>query len=100
MLCATNSFGGYDPAPNAKKECWCKLPANADKKPARDRVAVVMLTRRPPDLKTWLQYHVEYMGVDHVFMDVEDSPHWNEAWQSLSQSLQQKVTVWKQTPHG
>mmetsp|Transcript_132022 Transcript_132022/g.240068 ORF Transcript_132022/g.240068 Transcript_132022/m.240068 type:complete len:525 (+) Transcript_132022:117-1691(+) len=104
LLCSAQSFGGADPAPGNTKECWCEMSPDsgtakaAVRKPARDRVAMVMLSRRPPDLKTWLQYHLNYMGVDHVFMDVEDTPHFDEAWRSLSKDMQQRVTVWKATP--
>lgn len=102
-LCSAKTFGGEDPAMGSTKECWCTMSPSsgiagaAARKPARDRVAIVMLSRRPPDLKTWLQYHINYMGVDHVFMDVEDTPHFDDAWRSLSKDLQQRVTVWKAT---
>jgi len=35
------------------------------------------------------------MGVTHVFMDVEDTPHFDESWNTLSKADQDRVTVWK-----
>jgi len=67
---------------------------------SKAKVAIVLLSRRAPDLKTWLQYHLDYMGVTHVFMDVEDSPHFDEAWQTLSQADKDRVSVWKNSPTG
>eukprot|EP00930_Biecheleria_cincta_P071804 TRINITY_DN59262_c0_g1_i1.p1 TRINITY_DN59262_c0_g1~~TRINITY_DN59262_c0_g1_i1.p1 ORF type:complete len:374 (+),score=69.47 TRINITY_DN59262_c0_g1_i1:45-1124(+) len=34
-------------------------------------VAIVMLTRNPPDLLTWLRYHIVHMGIQHVFIKSE-----------------------------
>lgn len=92
--CSMEGFNGLDPAVSQKKECWCLV---AQDPPARsgDNVAIVLLSRRPADLKSWLQYHLEYMQVKHVFMDVEDTPHFDQAWQSLSDSLRERVEVWK-----
>jgi hypothetical protein len=56
-----------------------------------------MLTRRPPDLKTWLQYHLDYAGVDHVFFSVEDSPEFNRTFGAMSDSHRSKVTIWHQS---
>jgi len=36
-------------------------------------VAIVMLTRNPPDLLTWLKYHIVHMGIQHVFIKSEAS---------------------------
>jgi hypothetical protein len=54
-----------------------------------------MLSRHPPDLKSWLQYHLDYMGVAHVFVDIEDTPEFNATWAALPVSHQQRVTVWR-----
>jgi len=98
LSCATESFSGNDPALGQKKECWCQVLDAGAPPPANPSVAIVLLSRRAPDLKTWLQYHLDYMDVKHVFMDVEDSPHFDEAWQSLSKADQDRVTVWKAPP--
>jgi len=55
---------------------------------------VVMVSRRPPDVRTWLRYHLEYAGVEHVFMQLEDTPHFQETFASLPPALQQRVTRW------
>lgn len=97
--CSTDTFGGLDPVSGKTKECWCQLPPSRGKPVlANPSVAIVLLSRRPPDLKTWLQYHLGYMGVKHVFMDVEDSPHFDQAWETLSKAEQERVTVWKKHP--
>jgi len=91
--CTEASFGGNDPVYGENKECWCMAAETT--KPANPSVAIVLLSRRPPDLKTWLQYHLDYMGVKHVFMDVEDTPHFDDAWKTLSKKDQDRVTVWR-----
>jgi len=101
VACTPEAFGGNDPALAQTKECWCQVqPPAGSPPPANPSVAIVLLSRRAPDLKTWLQYHLDYMSVKHVFMDVEDSPHFDEAWQSLSKADQDRVTVWKTLPSG
>lgn len=100
VACSVQGFGGEDPNMGQKKECWCMVPPAPGTKPANPSVAIVLLSRRAPDLKTWLQYHLDYMGVSHIFMDVEDSPHFDEAWASLSKADQDRVTVWKSGPTG
>lgn len=101
VSCAPAAFGGNDPALAQKKECWCQDPSATAAAPVSNpTVAIVLLSRRAPDLKTWLQYHLGYMGVQHVFMDVEDSPHFDEAFQSLSKGQQERLTVWKAASTG
>mmetsp|Transcript_15480 Transcript_15480/g.35381 ORF Transcript_15480/g.35381 Transcript_15480/m.35381 type:complete len:513 (+) Transcript_15480:100-1638(+) len=89
--CSSSSFPGEDPAPNTPKRCWC---AGQHAKQAEVKVGVVLLSRRPADLGTWLQYHIRYMGVEHVFMQVEDTPEFNATWAALSPALHEHVTVW------
>jgi hypothetical protein len=95
ILCSSQAFDGKDPALGKPKECWCMAPPSSPL--AKPGVAIVLLSRRAPDLKTWLQYHLNYMGVEHVFMDVEDSPHFDEAWRTLSKADQDRVTVWRKS---
>jgi len=97
VACEAESFGGDDPAPGSKKECWCEqshapLP--------QEKVAIVMLSRHPPDVNSWLKYHLNYMKVDHIFMEVEDTPAFDTIWNSLPSDIQQKVTVTKAPPTG
>jgi len=56
---------------------------------------MVLLTRHAPDLKTWIDYHLYYMEVTHIFIDVEDTPDFDRVWRSLSTADQDRITVWK-----
>jgi len=100
VSCSAQGFGGNDPAQGQNKECWCQMLNAAAAPPANPTVAIVLLSRRPPDLKSWLQYHLDYMQVKHVFMDVEDTPHFDEAWATLAKVDQDRVTVWKMDASG
>jgi len=91
-----------DPSEGVTKECWCEQLAPAAARGGHgtgshghSRVAVVMLSRHPPDLRLWLEYHLGYMGIEHVFMQVEDTPEFNSTWQALHPSRQRQVTVWR-----
>lgn len=97
VLCRADGFDGEDPAVSVTKECWCKQsPPTPQAKQAR--VAVVLLSRRPPNLDLWLKYHLGYMGIEHVFIDVEDTPEFNTTWAGLRNTERQHVTLWKATP--
>eukprot|EP00439_Symbiodinium_sp_Y106_P071909 s699_g13.t1 len=91
VSCNISSFG-EDPAFNRMKECWCAAPASENPQPAR--VAIVMLSRHPPDLNTWIRYHLHHEGVEHIFVRAEDSPQISESVQQLSAQDQAKVTLW------
>lgn len=73
------------------RECWCQTAAA---RPPPAKVAIVLLSRRPFDIKTWFQYHLDYMGVDHIFMQVEDTPNFNTTLGSMSRDHQARVTAW------
>jgi len=95
VKCSAAGFGGNDPAQGQNKECFCQIPPASGTAPAKNsKVAIVLLTRRAPDLQNWLRYHLDYMGVKHVFMDVEDTPGFDAVWKSLSQADRDRVTVW------
>lgn len=97
VACNTSTFGGADPAHGQSKECWClegRKPPPGEDAASSARVAVVLLTRRPPDLRSWLLYHLDYMGVERVFVSVEDTPSFDAALSSLSEAHRQRVTVW------
>lgn len=96
VSCEVANFRGEDPATGYAKECWCADRQESTPPPAR--VAIVLLSRHPPDLHRWLAYHVNYMGVEHVFMLIEDTPEFTKTWQSLPSALQSHVTVWKGSP--
>jgi len=96
LPCNAASFGGLDPSVGMRKECWCSRP-QAQALP-KAKVALVLLSRRPPDLAEWLRYHIGYMGVDHVFIQIEDSPELRDdgpVWHSLPQSYWSKISVWR-----
>lgn len=38
------------------------------------RVGIVSLTRKPVDFSVWINYHLNVVGVDVVFVQVEDTP--------------------------
>lgn len=99
LVCSVQDFAGADPASGTQKECWCEQ-RRAGPALLRARIAIVMLSRRPPDLKLWLEYHLGYMEVEHVFMQVEDTPQFNSTWNALGASQQGRVTVWRTTPVG
>jgi len=87
--CALASFG-LDPAVRRVKECWC---AAATLPPKAAKVAIVMLSRHPPDLKTWIKYHASHIGVDHIFIKLEDSPGVSAILEQLSEEERTKVTL-------
>jgi len=37
-------------------------------------LGIVMMTKKPHDLATWLEYHRRYLGVHRFYIKVEDSP--------------------------
>jgi hypothetical protein len=102
VTCSTEGFGGKDPVQGQNKECFCQIPPASGSLPRAkaSSVAIVLLTRRAPDLNNWLKYHLGYMGVKHVFLDVEDSPGFDANWKSLSQAHRDRVTVWKPARDG
>jgi len=93
VTCEVANFRGEDPAVGFTKECWCEDRQASTPPPAR--VAIVLLSRHPPSLHRWLSYHVHYMGVEHVFMLIEDTPEFSRMWESLPVALQSHVTVWR-----
>mmetsp|Transcript_7722 Transcript_7722/g.18545 ORF Transcript_7722/g.18545 Transcript_7722/m.18545 type:complete len:410 (+) Transcript_7722:33-1262(+) len=91
LTCNASTFG-EDPAFNRMKECWCAV----GERPAQPaRTAIVMLSRHPPDLKTWIRYHLHHAGVEHIFIKAEDSPQVAELVRQLPAADQEKVSVWE-----
>mmetsp|Transcript_40451 Transcript_40451/g.72452 ORF Transcript_40451/g.72452 Transcript_40451/m.72452 type:complete len:419 (+) Transcript_40451:44-1300(+) len=84
------SMFGEDPAYNRLKECWCGAQAQEQ----AQRVAIVMLSRHPPELTTWLRYHLHDAGADHIFITAEDSPQMSSIVRQLPAEDQAKVTLW------
>lgn len=73
------------------RECWCRM---STERPPAAKVAIVLLSRRPFDIKTWFQYHLDYVGIDHIFMQIEDTPDFNSTFHSMSPAHQAKVSAW------
>lgn len=92
LRCAAESFRGEDPVLAQTKECWCGSRQAGTKK--MTKAAIVLLSRQPPDLKTWLTYHLDYAGVDHIFMQLEDTPEFSAIYKALSPEKQARVTSW------
>ena len=40
------------------------------------KVAIVSMVTKQPDFKYWLEYHLEILKLDHIFLRVEDSPEY------------------------
>lgn len=91
LVCSAASFAG-DPFIGERKECWCEKPPKKQK--PGDRVAIVLVSRKAPDIATWLKYHLGYVGVDHVFIQVEDSAGFSTALEGLSPARRAQVTFW------
>jgi len=92
ISCSAASFGGSDPYFAMRKECWCEQAPKIARPIAK--VAVVLVSRRPPDLATWVKYHLDYAGVDHVFLQVEDTPEFQKLYDALSPSRRSRITMW------
>lgn len=95
VACTSASFAGADPAPGAVKECWC---GKQDEPTKSVPVAIVTLSRRPSDLRSWLSYHLDYARVDHIFLHIEDTPGFDKLWESVPLTQRQKVTLWRDEP--
>lgn len=91
LMCNVPSFQ-EDPAFHRRKECWC---AAGQGQTARASAAIVTLSRHPPDLNTWIRYHLHYAGVEHIFIKSEDSPETAELIRQLPTEDQAKVTLWE-----
>lgn len=88
--CEAESFDDADPDSGVTKECWCEKSRQEGK---AARVAIVLLSRHPPDLTLWLKYHLGYMGVEHVFMQMEDTPEFDSMWALVENDERQHVTL-------
>lgn len=91
-VCNNALFGGLDPAAGRSKECYCQ-EASTQSQTKLPGVAVVMLSREPADVKTWLQYHLHHAGVNHVFMTVEDTPQFQKTWGTVPKPDRDRVTL-------
>jgi|UniRef100_A0A6C0JCS9 hypothetical protein len=42
------------------------------------KIAIVSMVTIHPDFDFWLEYHLNTLGIDHIFLRVEDSPQYKE----------------------
>tara|TARA_B100000795_G_scaffold269053_1_gene257373 strand:+ start:1369 stop:2334 length:966 start_codon:yes stop_codon:yes gene_type:complete len=42
------------------------------------KIAIVSMVTKHPDFDFWIEYHLNTLGIDHIFLRVEDSPHYKE----------------------
>ena len=42
------------------------------------KVAIVSMVTKQPDFKYWLEYHLDVLKLDHIFLRVEDSPQYEK----------------------
>lgn len=95
LMCNVSTFQ-EDPAFNRRKECWCAVGQSGQTaRASAGSAAIVTLSRHPPDLNTWIRYHLHYAGVEHIFIKSEDSPETAELIRQLPTEDQAKVTLWE-----
>jgi hypothetical protein len=42
------------------------------------KIGIVSMVTKHPDFDFWVDYHLNKLGVDHIFLRVEDAPHYKE----------------------
>ena len=42
------------------------------------KIGIVSMVTKHPDFDFWIDYHLNKLGVDHIFLRVEDAPHYKE----------------------
>lgn len=42
------------------------------------KIGIVSMVTKQPDFDFWIQYHINVLGVDHIFLRVEDADHYKE----------------------
>ena len=42
------------------------------------KIGIVSMVTKHPDFDFWIQYHLNTLGIDHIFLRVEDAPHYKE----------------------
>jgi len=57
-------------------------------------VGVVTVSKDPADLPTWLRYHLNYAGVDHIFLQMEETSWLPKLLESQPAELKNKVSAW------
>lgn len=90
VTCSPKGLAVSDPFVNRRKECFCR---SGPSPPTTAKVAIALMSRQPIDIATWLKYHVFYMGLDHVFLEIEDTPGFSDTLFSLPKAIQDKITL-------
>lgn len=91
VMCDVNSLKMPDPVYNTRKECWCK--PDDIKKPSA-KVAIVSVTKDPVDLELWLRYHFNYVGIEHLYLQIEETSWLSKYVESLPDHLKKRITFW------
>ena len=42
------------------------------------KIGIVSMVTKHPDFDFWIDYHLNKLGIDHIFLRVEDAPHYKE----------------------
>lgn len=96
FVCGMQSFHDRDPSFNTRKECWCRAPQVAE--PPRAKVAVVSVSKDPVDLALWMRYHFNYVGIEHLYLQMEETTWLPKYVESLPADLRKRVTYWVGAP--
>jgi len=91
VMCDPTSLKVRDPFYNTKKECWCK-PDQAKKTTAK--VAIVSVSKDPVDLQLWMRYHFNYVGIEHLYLQIEETSWLAKYVDNLPAALKNRVTYW------
>lgn len=51
---------------------------NIEKFSDMGKIAIVSMVTKHPDFDFWIDYYINKLGIDHIFLRVEDSPHYKE----------------------
>lgn len=90
VQCNMKSLGVPDPLWRVRKECFCQ---SSEAGPARAKVAIALMSHEPVDISTWLRYHLLYMGLEHVFLQLEQTPEFDASFAKLPESIKGKITL-------
>jgi hypothetical protein len=90
VMCDSASLKMPDPFYNTRKECWCKPDAKAPS----SKVAIVSVSKDPVDLALWMRYHFNYVGIEHLYLQIEETSWLAKYVDNLPEQLKKRVTYW------
>jgi hypothetical protein len=90
-MCDSASLKMPDPLYNTRKECWCR-PGEA--KHPSSKVAIVSVSKDPVDLELWMRYHFSQVGIEHLYLQIEETSWLAKYVDSLPDKLKKRVTYW------